>query len=164
MTTTESVLQDTSKEQQSDPPAASPRGGFEWKSRTSLFGIPLIHVVFGSDTEGRTRVAKGFIAVGQIAVGAIAVGQVAIGVVFGLGQVAIGLVTLGQAALGILLGVGQFSTGLIAVGQFCFGLYGIGSTGWAKYAWFDRRVDMEAVALAHTILLKLRLLFGLGAG
>ncbi len=143
---------------------AAPARRFEWKSRARVFGIPLVHVVYGRDETGRTRVAKGIVAVGQIAFGVIAVGQVAVGLVFGLGQLAIGLATLGQAALGVVIGFGQLSTGLLAIGQVCFGIYGVGMTGWAKYAWFIDRVDMEAVALVHTILIKLRLLFGMGIG
>ncbi len=160
-TSTDSVQHDAPNARQSDETSCSGTRCFEWKTRACLFGIPLVHVVFGAAPQGRSRVAKGFIAVGQIAIGVIAVGQVAVGVVLGIGQVAVGLFAVGQAALGVMLGLGQFSTGLIAAGQLCWGIYGVGSGGWAKYAWFPGRVDMEAVALIHSILLKLRLLFGL---
>ena len=160
-TSTDSAEHDPSNGRQSDETSCAGGMCFEWKTRACLFGIPLVHVLFGAGPPGRRRVAKGFIAVGQFAVGAIAVGQVAVGVVLGIGQVAVGLFAVGQAALGVMLGLGQFSTGLIAMGQLCWGIYGVGSGGWAKYAWFPGRVDMEAVALVHTILLKLRLLFGL---
>jgi len=124
--------------------------GFEWKSKASIFRIPLIHVAFGKDERGRLRVAKGIIAVGQFAVGLITIAQFGVGVFFALGQFVGGLAVAGQIA-----------AGLVAVGQAVAGLYGLCQVGWAKYMWSPDRVDMEAVALFCTLKLRIFQLLGL---
>lgn len=125
-------------------------GGFQWKSRLGLFGIPLIHIAFGCDHRGRIRVAKGFIAIGQFAVGGITICQFGVGVLFAIGQVTAGLISLGQLAVGLL-----------AAGQMVAGLYGVGQTGWGKYLWTPERTDMEAVALFYTIAMRIGGLLGI---
>ena len=143
------------------PGPASRGSGFEWRSRANLFGIPLIHVAFGRDNTGRMRVAKGFVAIGQLAVGLITIAQFGIGVIFGFGQFVTGLTGIGQVALAVILGIGQFATGLIAIGQVVLAVFGLAQAGWATYLWSPDRVDMEAVAMFHTLLLRFRSLFGL---
>ena len=45
--------------------------GFEYRSRTSIGGVPLIHVCAGIDPRTmRPKIAKGVVAIGNIAVGA----------------------------------------------------------------------------------------------
>lgn len=56
--------------------------GFEYKSRVTVAGIPLIHIKFGRYT-GRIRMkdaAKGIIAVGNIAIGVVSAGFFSIGI------------------------------------------------------------------------------------
>ncbi|MBI5250602.1 MAG: zinc ribbon domain-containing protein [Desulfomonile tiedjei] len=134
--------------------------GYEWKSQRKIFGIPLVHVAFGTNANGRVRIAKGVIAVGQMGIGLITVAQFGIGIIFGLGQFMLGLTVLAQFAGGLLVGIGQLATGVIAVGQFVAGIYGLAQTGWAKYLWSPHRTDMEAVALFYTVYTKLAGLFG----
>ncbi|MEW6348597.1 MAG: hypothetical protein AB1646_06010 [Thermodesulfobacteriota bacterium] len=121
-------------------------GGFEWKTRLGLFGIPLICVSFGRDHRGRARIATGFVAIGRYAVGGIAIGQVGVGVI-SLGQLALGIGAFGQLAAGALVGFGQLAMGTYAVGQIVAGVYGRGQMGWATYLWSPARTDMEAVAM-----------------
>jgi len=140
-----------------EPDAATvPRGvptgvhGFEWKTRAKLWGLPLVCIAFGSDSRGRPRVAKGWLALGQFAVGVVVVAQFGLGFV-SLGQVALGVVAGGQLALGLLTGMGQMAIGTFAVGQAVIGVYGKGQVGWADYLWSAGRTDMEAVAMFETI-------------
>ena len=140
---------------------ASARGGFEWKTKAAVFGIPLVHVAFGRDCRGRRKVAKGVIAVGEIAFGLITVAQFGVGILFGLGQFVCGLIVVGQIALGIIAGMGQVAVGYFAVGQLVVGIYGLGQFGWAKYLWSQYRTDMDAVARFYTIQLKIRQFLGL---
>jgi hypothetical protein len=92
--------------------AATPR--FEYRSRLSIAGLPLVHIVRGIDpSNGRRPPAVGVIAVGQVALGLIAIGQVAVGVI-----------SIGQAALGLGWGIGQLSFGLLAAGQVAAGVLG----------------------------------------
>jgi hypothetical protein len=56
--------------------------GFEYRSRISIFGIPLVHICSKTDPEtGRVKPAKGIIAIGGVATGAIAAGGVTRGAV-----------------------------------------------------------------------------------
>lgn len=106
--------------------------GYEWKSKTTVLGVPLVHVAFGRDENGKLRVAKGIVAIGQFGIGAITIAQFGIGALFGfgqfvlaplaIGQFAFGLVAAGQFGLGLLLGAGQFGTGALgAWGQVTLG-------------------------------------------
>lgn len=135
--------------------------GVEWKSRTTVFGIPLVHVNIGLDAQRRLRVAKGIIAVGQFAIGVVTIAQFGIGLLFGFGQFLLGFVVVAQFAGGVLLGIGQFATGVLAIGQIVVGIYGLAQSGYAKYMWSNTRVDMEAVAMFSTIAMRLRALLGL---
>ena len=102
--------------------------GYEWKSKQTLFGLPLVHVAAGRDARGKLRVAKGIIAIGQFAVGGIVIAQFGVGAVFGLGQfvaapisvgqIAFGLAAIGQFAIGLLFGMGMIATGWKAIGLF----------------------------------------------
>jgi hypothetical protein len=119
-------------------------------------GIPLVHVAYGRTKTGGPRVAKGIVAIGQYAVGLVAVAQFGVGILFGFGQFVMGLMVVAQFAGALILGVGQFATGVVTIGQVVFGIYGLCQTGWAKYMWSPSQVDMEAVALFHTIQMRLR--------
>jgi len=98
--------------------------GYEYKSATTVWGIPLVHVAFGRDKSGKFRTAKGIIAIGQFARGIITIAQFGFGVVF-IGQFGVGLFVLAQFALGFMA-CGQFAVALYAVGQIPVALL------WAK--------------------------------
>jgi hypothetical protein len=98
---------------------------FEYKSRRTVFGLPLLHVVSGPAWAGGLRPARGFIAIGNVAIGVIAIGG------FGLGLITFAGIGLGAAcfagiALGIGLGVGGLATGYLAVGGLAIGVYAVG--------------------------------------
>ena len=51
--------------------------GYEYRSKKMLFGLPLVHIVFGpayNPVTGKIRIAKGIIAVGGISFGLLAIG------------------------------------------------------------------------------------------
>ncbi len=98
--------------------------GYEWKSKKTLFGYPLVHVAFGRDANGRLRVARGIVAVGQFAIGAFTVAQFGVGLVAGIGQFVVAPIAVGQFALG-LVAAGQFGIGLLyGAGMIATGLLG----------------------------------------
>lgn len=98
--------------------------GYEWKSPRTLFGLPVVHIAFGRDENGKMRVAKGIIAIGQFGLGAITIAQFGAAAVLGIGQFvvapiaigqfALGLAAAGQFGIGLLWGAGQMATGLLA--------------------------------------------------
>jgi len=109
-------------------PAAGWEGtyvGYEYKSSASLFGMPLVHIVYGPGPGGTLKPAKGFIAIGNVAIGVIAIGGLSVGVI-ALAGLGLGLVCFGGVAFGILCGAGGLATGYIAVGGIAIGTYAVG--------------------------------------
>ncbi len=116
---------------------------FEYKSKKTVNGLPLVHINIG---WGRT--AKGVIAVGLKAYGIVAAGLLACGV-FSFGLLAVGLIALGTLGLGFAgLGavgfgvfafggaaVGIISFGGVALGLFAFGGCAIGAFSFGGYAY-----------------------------
>ncbi len=83
-------------------------GGYEYRSETELFGLPLVHIVLGyaiHPVTGRIRIAKGIIAIGNLAIGGVAIGGLSLGAI-SIGGLAIGLASLGGMAIGLLLALG----------------------------------------------------------
>ncbi len=72
--------------------------GFEYKSKTSFFGFPLLHISFKYRPTRRPVPARGVIAIGQFACGLITVSQFGIGVV-SISQFTIAGYALAQCAL-----------------------------------------------------------------
>ncbi|MDR1002730.1 MAG: helix-turn-helix domain-containing protein [Oscillospiraceae bacterium] len=101
---------------------------YEYKSKRTLFGLPLIHVNIGFGAKK----AKGIIAVGAIARGVISVGALSAGVI-SLGALSFGVLSLGALAAG-LLAAGAISVGAIAVGGISIGLLSLGGLALGKYA------------------------------
>ena len=109
------------------------REGFEYKSKASVFGLPLVHVKFGGG-NGKVRLrdaAWGIIAVGNLALGVVSVGifsagvlsfgVLSLGLLFSLGVISLGAMAVGVVAMGIVTGgissVGIYATGVAAAGK-----------------------------------------------
>lgn len=121
------------------------RRGFEYKSKASVFGIPLVHVKFGGG-NGKVRLAdaaKGIIAVGNLAIGVVSagifsvgilsLGVLSLGLLFSLGVVSLGAAAVGVAAVGIVAGgissIGIYATGVAAAGiEIATGMSASGNT------------------------------------
>src|ERR1700694_1831188 len=91
--------------------------GYEWRTESTLYGLPLIHVAWGRNKEGRKLVAKGIIGIGQYALGVISISQ------FGLGAICISQFGIG------LFAVAQFSIAVASVSQFTVAVYTIAQIG-----------------------------------
>jgi len=72
--------------------------GYEYKSKLTFFGLPLVHISFKYRTNRRPVVAKGIIAIGQFACGVIAISQFGIGF-FSVSQFTIAAYALAQFAV-----------------------------------------------------------------
>lgn len=108
---------------------------YEYKSKRSWRGMPLVHVNigFGRSAKGVIAIglaAKGIVAIGLAGLGVITLAPVGIGLLLSAGVFAIGGIALGDFAIGVVaIGafcVGLFSMGALAVGQFSFGAIAIG--------------------------------------
>jgi len=128
--------------------------GYEYRSRTRLFGIPLVHVVFGcgiNPLTGRVRPAKGIIAVGHISIGVIAVGGFALGPI-SIGGLAIGLLAIGGCALGAILAIGGMALGFIAIGAVAIGYYSFGALVFGVHPLGANQQDNQALVFFKKLL------------
>jgi hypothetical protein len=105
--------------------------GYEWKSKGTWMGEPLVHIAFGSDADGRVRTARGLFAIGQRASGAVAIGIVAMGGI-SIGVISFGLVSVGvvAVALGAAFGVNAFAPLAIGVLGVGYAAGGVEAIGW----------------------------------
>ena len=107
------------------------RNIYDYKSKTKVFGIPLVHVRFS--TTGQLTVAKGIIAVGSVAIGVVS-----------LGAFCFGLISFGAISIGLLLAIGAISLGTVALGAVAVGILAIGAAAFGVYA-------MGASAIASSL-------------
>jgi tRNA A-37 threonylcarbamoyl transferase component Bud32 len=114
--------------------------GRDFRSKTMLFGLPLVHIATGIDpSTGKKRIAKGIFAFGDVAIGVFAFGGMAMGGIV-WGGLSLGLVSIGGLALGLLfafggLAIGGFafgggSLGVVALGGAAAGYYAMGGSAW----------------------------------
>ncbi|MCB5941987.1 transcriptional regulator [bacterium 210820-DFI.6.52] len=122
------------KQLQSSPPPADDVGPFphrfqwEYKSKQTLFGLPLVHIHLG---WGLCR-AKGILAIGNLATGLFSLGALSAGL-FSLGGLSLGLLALGGLALGGLA-LGGVAIGLLAIGGLAVGVVSLGGLSIGVYA------------------------------
>ena len=124
-------------------PEASRKLSYEYRSKTTLFGWPLLHVAMGvNPATGRKRSAKGIIAIGTAPRGVLAFGDVAVGVIacgiFGYGLisvsvVAVGVFAWGSLAAGLLLAMGGVAIAPVAIGGAAMGWLANGALGWGRH-------------------------------
>jgi predicted Ser/Thr protein kinase len=136
------------------PPNLRAAFGFEYRSKATLFGLPLVHVTSGVDLRtGKRNVAKGIIAIGDVAKGVVAFGGMATGVL-AFGGVAVGLLAIGGLGFGVislsgfavalLFGCGGFAVGPIAIGGFALGYYAAGGMALGMHAMGGNAHDAAA--------------------
>jgi hypothetical protein len=91
--------------------------GFEYKSKTKLFGLPLLHISFKYRPTRMPVPAKGVVAIGQVGCGILTLSQFGIGVVsisqftvagFALAQFGVAYSLVAQIGIYINEGYGQF--------------------------------------------------------
>ena len=113
---------------------------FEYRSKHSVLGLPLVHIRLRGGVEGGP--VKAWLAVGDSAIGVIfAFGGLAVAPI-SFGGLAVGLLTLGGFAIG-LVPFGGFSLGPWAIGGIAAGLQAFGG---CAIAWLGAQ---GGVAVAH---------------
>ncbi|HWD93862.1 MAG TPA: RNA polymerase sigma factor [Verrucomicrobiae bacterium] len=124
-----------------------PEAAFEYRSRASLFGLPLVHVRIGDRFDVLRGPVKAWIAVGS---------SHAVGVLFASGGLAVAPISFGGIAIGLVsfgaLALGFASFGAVTLGAWAFGAAAI---GWqvhcgAGLAW---NAAAGGVAVAHDFAL-----------
>ncbi|RMF57601.1 MAG: zinc ribbon domain-containing protein [Calditrichaeota bacterium] len=100
--------------------------GYEYKSQTTLFGLPLIHVSFKYRPNKTPVVAKGIISIGQFGMGIVNISQFGIGLFslsqftiagYAIAQFGIAWKLIAQVGLYFDKGYGQFVYPLMEVLQ-----------------------------------------------
>lgn len=100
---------------------------YEYRSRKTVKGVPLVHVNIGMGMY----LAKGIFAVGNRALGVVSFGFFSVGVV-SAGLLTTGLLSLGTISLG-LISLGTIAVGLIAVGAINVGLFCMGAVNYGQF-------------------------------
>lgn len=117
---------------------------YEYKSARTLFGLPLVHIVYGPAWAGGLKPAKGIIAIGNVAIGVIAIGGLGLGLVT-LAGIGLGGACVAGIALGIGAGVGGVATGYIAIGGLAIGVYAIGGLAIGTHTPFNDPELMDRI-------------------
>ena len=110
---------------------------FEYKSKRTLFGLPLVHINgrWGGTAKGVVAVgfkACGVVSVGFLSMGVLSAGCLSLGAV-SLGALALGVLALGAVSVGLLLALGAVAAGFVAYGAAAFGGFAAGAFACAKY-------------------------------
>ena len=120
-----------------------PEAAYEYRSRWSLFGLPLIHVRLGDRFDVLRGPVKAWIAIGS---------SHAVGVIFASGGVAVAPISYGGIAIG-LLPIGAIALGVVPVGAIALGAWAFGglAIGWqiccgGGFAW---NAATGGIVLAH---------------
>lgn len=124
------------------PPAA-----YEYRSRFSLLGLPLVHVRIGDRFDVLRGPVKAWIAIGS---------SHAVGVIFASGGIAVAPLSFGGIAIGLLpfgaIAMGMFPLGAISLGVRAYGGLAIGWQAFCGcgFAW---NAVMGGMAFAHDFAL-----------
>jgi RNA polymerase sigma factor (sigma-70 family) len=127
---------------------------WEYRSRATLFGLPLVHARAGRLPGEKVKPAIGWIAFGEVAYGLVANGGVAVGVI-SIGGASFGIISFGGFAFG-LLAFGGLSVGLIALGGAAIGWVASGGVAVAWHAALGglaaaRELALGGSAMAHHV-------------
>ena len=124
-----------------------PPSAFEYRSRWSLFGLPLLHVRIGDRFDIVRPPVKAWIAIGS---------SHAVGVIFAAGGIAVAPICFGGIGIGIISYSG-IALGICASGPVCLGVWAFGALaiGWqiccgCGLAW---NAATGGVAIAHDFAL-----------
>ncbi len=114
-------------------PRPTRRREYEYRSATTVFGLPLVHIHSSRDPEGKKlRVARGIIAIGDVAIGGVAIGGFSFGGI-AIGAFSVGLVGFGGVVLGLLTALGGVAFGGIACGGVAIGLTSFGASPFSLF-------------------------------
>ena len=110
---------------------------YEYKSKRTLGGVPLVHINIGRGKTAKGIVAIGFKSVGVISIGLLSIGLLSFGLLalgfLGLGILGTGFFGFGAFALGFLSG-GAISVGIISFGAISVGVMSCGAISIGQFA------------------------------
>lgn len=108
------------------------RWRYEYKSKRTLWGMPLVHInlcangfCWARGVVAIGNISTGLVSLGAISVGLFSLGAVSVGLLLSLGALTLGLVSIGATAVG-LLAWGGFALGLVSFGGIAAGQFAVG--------------------------------------
>lgn len=102
---------------------------YEYKSKRTLLGLPLIHINIGKGFKK----AKGIVAIGNISYGIVSAGIISLGVL-SFGCMSIGIISLAAISIALLLAIGVISIGTFSIGAISIGVFSLGALSIGKYS------------------------------
>lgn len=132
-----------------------PKPAFEYRSRTSFLGLPLVHLRIGDRFDAVQKPVKAWFAMGNYAIGGIlAFGGIAIAPI-GIGLCGIGLLPFAGVAIGLVplggIALGGWTYGGLAVGWQSLGCFAIALNTAAGNIAIARDYAMGHLALAAQV-------------
>lgn len=110
---------------------------YEYKSKTTLGGVPLVHINIGRGRTAKGIVAIGFKSVGVVSIGLLSMGLLSFGLLalglLGLGVLGVGIFGFGAFALGLMSG-GAISVGVVSFGAISIGVVSCGAVSIGQFA------------------------------
>ena len=110
---------------------------YEYKSKRTLCGIPLVHINIGIGKTAKGIVAIGFKSIGVVSIGLLSIGLLSFGLLalgfLGLGMLGVGFFGFGAFGLGLLSG-GAISIGIISFGAISIGVMSCGAISIGQFA------------------------------
>ncbi len=94
--------------------------GKRYRSKATLFGLPVLDIAMGPKNGERRGKARGIIAIGDSATGWLAFGGFARGIV-AVGGITLGIFSIGGLSLGLLTAIGGLGLGGMAAGGLAVG-------------------------------------------
>ena len=106
-----------------------PKPAFEYRSRATFLGLPLVHIRIGDRFDMLQKPVKGWIAMGNIAIGGLfAFGGIVVAP-FGIGFCVFGLIPFAGIAIGLIpmggIALGGWTYGGLAIGWQSLGCFAI---------------------------------------
>ena len=110
---------------------------YEYKSKKTVCGMPLVHINIGVGKTAKGVIAIGFKSVGVVSIGLLSIGLLSLGLLslgfLGLGMLGVGIFGFGAFALGLLSG-GAISVGIISFGAVSIGVMSCGAVSIGHFA------------------------------
>ena len=116
-----------------------PKPAFEYRSRATFLGLPLVHIRFGDRFDALKKPVKAWIAVGNFAIGGLIAFGGIVAAPFGVGLFSFGLLPFAGIAIGLV------PVGGIAIGGWTYGALAI---GWQSLGCFSLALDTAAGNIA----------------
>ncbi|MGC3957264.1 MAG: hypothetical protein QM813_04635 [Verrucomicrobiota bacterium] len=132
-----------------------PKPAFEYRSRATFLGLPLVHVRIGDRFDPLKKPVTAWIAMGNYAIGGLIAFGGIVAAPFGVGFFSFGLIPFAGIAVGLIplggIAVGGWTYGALAIGWQSMGCFSIGLNAAAGNIAFARDYAWGHLAIAAQV-------------